>query len=90
VLEGDGALEHVVLFGRGMGRLDTQQIAQLAHEALGGRQLGRHRVLPALDECQRRGVVGLRVVSGSHRPHDTLAQLFVTSPAKDDALRCTA
>ncbi len=50
VLEGDGALEHVVLRGAGVRPLDAEQRAQLDDEALRRGQLAGGHALPAGDE----------------------------------------
>ena len=50
VAEGDRALEHVVLFGRGVRGVHLKQRAQVEQEALRGRQLGSLHALPAGDE----------------------------------------
>lgn len=58
--KGDGALEHVVMLGRGVWLGYAQQIAQVHHKALCGGQLAGGVVLPALDEgvCGGCGGVG--------------------------------
>jgi hypothetical protein len=59
--EGDGALEHVALLGRGVRRLHAQQLAELDDEALRGGQLAGGDAPPAGDELMRgpgRGVDG--------------------------------
>jgi hypothetical protein len=65
VLEGDGALEHVVLRGAGVRPLDAEQRAQLDDEALRRGQLAGGHALPAGDEGA--GVV-VRVHGEKWRP----------------------
>jgi hypothetical protein len=48
--EADRPLEHVVLRGGGMRRVDAEQRAEVDDEALRRRQLGRGDALPAGDE----------------------------------------
>ena len=50
VREGDGTLEHVALFGRGMRRVDGKQMAEVDQETLRGGQLGRADAVPFGDE----------------------------------------
>ena len=57
VLEGDGALEHVALLGRGVRRFDAEQLAQLDDEALRGGQLAGGDAAPARDEGLGGGVI---------------------------------
>ena len=50
VAEGDRALEHVVLLGRGVGLGHTKQLAQLHHETLRGGQFAGGGAGPAGNE----------------------------------------
>lgn len=47
VHKGDGALEHVVLFGRGVGARHAEQFAQLDEKALCGGEFGCGHTAPA-------------------------------------------
>ena len=78
VLEGNGALEHVALLGRGVRRLDAEQLTKLDDEALCGGQLRGGDAAPAGDEgggavgraeCVAGGRGGWCRVSGCHRHH---------------------
>jgi hypothetical protein len=51
--EGDRALEHVVLFGSRMRRVDAEQAAQVEQETLRSRQFRRFDAVPFVDECLR-------------------------------------
>ncbi len=72
VAEADGALEHIVLRGRGVRLGHAQQPAQVDDEGLSRGQLARADSLPALNEGLRRGAC--RCCACAHLANDSRRQ----------------